>query len=68
MKLRTKELILCELFCALTAVGAQLTIPIPYGAITLQLLFMLMAGLMLPPLLSFLYMAVYVLLGQVVAH
>ena len=65
MKLRTKELILCALFCALTAVGAQLTIPIPYGAITLQLLFMLLAGLMLPPLMSFLSMAVYVLLGLV---
>ena len=65
MKLRTKELILCALFCALTAVGAQLTIPIPYGAITLQLLFMLLAGLMLPPLMSFLSMTVYVLLGLV---
>ena len=65
MKLRTKELILCALFCALTAVGAQLTIPVPYGAITLQLLFMLLAGLMLPPLMSFLSMAVYVLLGLV---
>lgn len=39
--------------------------PIPYGAITLQLLFMLLAGLMLPPLMSFLSMAVYVLLGLV---
>lgn len=44
---RTKRLILIGLFAALTAVGAFIRIPIPIVPFTLQLLFTMLAGLML---------------------
>ena len=31
-----RDITLCALFCALTAVGAFISIPLPYGAVTLQ--------------------------------
>lgn len=61
----TKRLILCALFCALIAIGAQITIPVPYGAFTLQLLFVLLAGFLLPARDGFLTMLAYLLLGLV---
>lgn len=64
-RLKTKDLVLSALFCALMAVGAQVTVPTPYGMITLQLFFAVLAGLMLPPMISFLSMAVYFALGLV---
>ena len=57
----TKRLILCALFCALIAIGAQITIPVPYGAFTLQLLFVLLAGFLLPARDGFLTMLAYLL-------
>jgi len=44
-----RELVLCALFAALTAVGAFLKIPVPLVPFTLQVFFVVMAGLMLPP-------------------
>ncbi len=64
-RLNTRSLVLCALFCALIAVGAQVTVPIPYGAITLQLFFALLASFVLPPLQSLAALAAYLLLGLV---
>ena len=44
---KTKNLIMCALFSALIAVGAFIKIPVPVVPFTLQLLFTMMAGLLL---------------------
>ena len=44
---KTRNMILCALFVALIAVGAFIRIPIPVVPFTLQLLFTMMAGLLL---------------------
>ena len=44
---KTRELVLCALFTALTAVGAFIKIPVPVVPFTLQFLFTLLAGLLL---------------------
>ena len=44
---KTRELVLCALFVALIAVGAFIKVPIPVVPFTLQLLFTMMAGLLL---------------------
>lgn len=44
---KTRDLILCALFVALIAVGAFIRVPIPVVPFTLQLLFTMMAGLLL---------------------
>ncbi|MBP5294553.1 MAG: biotin transporter BioY [Lachnospiraceae bacterium] len=53
------------LFAALTAVGAFIRIPTPWLAFTMQLLFVLMAGLLLGPLYGALSQLVYLLLGLI---
>ena len=61
MKLR--QLCLCALFAALTAIGAFLKIPFALSAITLQFFFTAMAGILLGAKLGGLSQLVYVLLG-----
>ncbi len=63
--MKTKMLLLTALFAALTAVGAFLKIPIPPVAITLQTLFMVLAGLLLGAKYGALSQLVYVALGLV---
>ena len=46
-KIRAKEMALCGLFTALTAVGAFIKIPVPVVPFTLQFLFTMLAGLLL---------------------
>lgn len=46
-KIKTKSLVLCALFTALTAVGAFIRIPIPVLPFTLQTLFVILSGLLL---------------------
>lgn len=64
-KLQTQTLVLCAVFCALISVGAQLTISLPYSSFTLQLLFTILTGLMLPPMPSLYTLLAYLLLGLV---
>lgn len=45
--MKTKEVILCGLFAALIAIGAFIKIPIPSMPITLQVQFVILAGLLL---------------------
>lgn len=63
MKNKTSILIQTALFAALTALGAFITIPLPYVPITLQLLFCLMSGIILGPKYGMLSQLLYVGLG-----
>lgn len=60
---KTKDLIICSLFVALITVGAFIKIPIPVVPFTLQLLFTMMAGLLLGGKLGALSVFVYIFMG-----
>lgn len=61
---RTKEWVLVGLFAALTAVGAVIRVPLlPEMPMTMQTLFVVMAGLLLGARGAFYSQAVYVFLG-----
>lgn len=61
---KIKNIILCALFCALTAIGAFIKIPVPYlDYFTLQFFFVLMSGLLLGPKLGMSAIFCYVALG-----
>lgn len=61
--MKTKELIRCALFSALTAAGAFVRFPVLHATVTLQFFFTAMAGLLLGARLGALSQALYVLLG-----
>ncbi len=63
MQVSTRDLVMMALFAALTAVGAWIQIPIAPVPFTFQVLFVLLAGVMLGPWLGALSQLVYVLLG-----
>ncbi len=67
MKLEIKEITVCGLFAALTAIGAflQIQIPLPLYTMhfTLQWFFVLMAGLLLGSKLGSISVLVYLLIG-----
>lgn len=60
---RTYRMILVSLFAALTAVGAFFKIPLPPVPFTLQLFFVIFAGLLLGPKLGFATQAIYIAIG-----
>lgn len=60
---KTQDLIMCSLFVALIVVGAFIKIPVPVVPFTLQLLFTMMAGLLLGGKLGALSVCVYILMG-----
>lgn len=60
---KTRNLILCSLFMALIAVGAFIRIPIPVVPFTLQLLFTMMAGLLLGGKLGAVSVGAYITMG-----
>lgn len=60
-----KEVSAAGLFAALTAVGALITIPLPWVPLTLQVLFTLLSGAVLGPRVGVLSQAAYVLMGVV---
>ncbi len=60
---KTTAMILSALFAALTAAGAFLRIPTPVSAVTLQIFFTAMAGVLLGRRWGAASQAVYVLLG-----
>ena len=63
--MKTRTMILCALFAALTAVGAFFKIPFALAAISLQFLFTAMAGVLLGAGYGALSQGVYVLIGLV---
>ncbi|ASJ04871.1 biotin transporter BioY [Thermococcus barossii] len=60
-----RDVAFTALFAALTAVGAQISIPIGPVPITLQVLVVLLSGLVLGARLGFLSQLVYVVMGAV---
>ncbi len=62
-KNKIKGLTMCSLFVALIVVGAFIKIPVPVVPFTLQLLFTMMAGLLLGGKLGFLSVCVYIFMG-----
>lgn len=60
---RTKQMILCGMFVALTAAGALIRIPIPVVPFTLQFLFTTLAGLLLGGRLGGMAVCIYICLG-----
>ena len=60
---KTRNLILCGLFAALIAVGAFLRVPVPVVPFTLQLLFTMMAGLLLGGRLGAVSVCAYIGIG-----
>lgn len=60
-----KGLMYCAIFAALIAVGAFIKIPIPVVPFTLQLLFTMLAGLLLGGKLGGLAVSIYVLMGLI---
>lgn len=65
MKERITDLTLVALFAVLTAVGAQIAIPVGSVPITLQMFFVFLAGFILKPIHALLSMTVYISLGAI---
>lgn len=63
--MKSRDITYVALFTALTALGAQISIPIGEVPITLQVLFVLLSGMMLSPKLAFLSQFFYLLLGAI---
>ncbi len=67
MKLKTKELILCSIFAALTSILAQVSIPIPITTVplTLQIFAVSITGLILGSKCGFISILIYLLIGSI---
>lgn len=65
--MNAKRIAYVSIFAALTAVGAMVSIPIPFSSIpfTLQVLFVLLSGLLLGPVDGALSQLVYLLMGAI---
>lgn len=63
IKTNTRNIVLTALFAALTAVGAFIRVPVGPVPISLQVFFVLLAGVLLGPWWGMLSQAVYILLG-----
>ncbi|MFA4701599.1 biotin transporter BioY [Pyrococcus kukulkanii] len=61
--MKAKEVALIGLFVALTAIGAQIRIPLGPVPFTMQVFFVILAGLILGARLGFISIALYDLLG-----
>ena len=60
-----RDMTLCAMFTALIIVGAFIRIPIPYVPFTLQLLFTMLAGLLLGKKLGTMSVLLYIILGLI---
>lgn len=65
--MKTRNMIITAMFAALICISAYIVIPLPFSPvpITLQTLFVMMAGLLLPVTYSGLAVLIYLLLGAV---
>lgn len=62
---RTRSMLLCGLFAALTAIGAFITIPIPPVPFSMQIFFAILSGLILGANQGAASVGVYILLGLI---
>ena len=60
---RTKKLVMCGIFAALIGIGAFIQIPIPLVPLSLQDLFVMLAGILLGPVYGALSVFVYIFIG-----
>lgn len=65
LRITPRSMAYCALFTALIAIGTFIKIPIPYIPITFQVMFVLLAGMLLGPRLGALSVALYVTIGLV---
>ncbi|WP_195939415.1 biotin transporter BioY [Romboutsia sp. 1001713B170131_170501_G6] len=65
MKLSTKELVICSIFASITAILAQISIPIPFTTVplTMQMFSVMICGILLGSRLGFLSQVIYLSLG-----
>ena len=61
--MKTRQMIYVSLFAVLTAVGAKITVPVPFVPFTLQTLFCILAGLLLGPKYGAASQAFYMFMG-----
>jgi len=61
--MKTRDLIFISLFTALAIAGAFLRIPLPFLSVTFQMLFALLAGIILGPMRGMAAMILYLVLG-----
>ena len=61
--IRLTRVLAAALFASLTAVGAWLRLPLPWVPVTLQTLFVFLAGLLLPPAWALASQVVYLAAG-----
>ena len=67
MNLKTQNIVICGLFAAITAVLAQISIPLPFTTVplTMQIFAVALAGLLLGSKRGFVAILIYVLLGAI---
>lgn len=67
MKLSTKELVICSIFASITAILAQISIPIPFTTVqlTMQMFSVMICGILLGSRLGFLSQVIYLSLGLI---
>lgn len=67
MKLSTKEIIICALFSAITALLAQISIPIPFTTVplTMQVFAVAISGVLLGAKKGFISQIIYILIGSI---
>ena len=61
--MKTRDLIFISFFIALTTAGAFIRIPLPFLNVTFQMLFALLAGIILGPSRGTIAMAAYMFIG-----
>lgn len=60
---RTKKLVMCGIFAALIGIGAFIQVPIPLVPLSLQDLFVMLAGILLGPGFGALSVFIYIFIG-----
>lgn len=67
MKLTTKDLIMCAIFASITAILAQVSIPIPFSTVplTMQVFAVTISGVILGAKRGFISQLIYVMLGAI---
>ncbi|WP_250674367.1 biotin transporter BioY [Paraclostridium ghonii] len=67
MKLNTKDLIICAMFASITAILAQIAIPLPFSTVplTMQVFAVTISGVILGAKKGFISQVIYILLGAI---